>query len=182
MIGWLKNRIKDVALTTLLLSLLITSCAKQEFNSLLFTQEQQIESYVADFESSLVTVNGGVWRITIEQETGAVVAAEGDSVYFDYIAHLFSFGKGKVFDTSLSQVGEEAGLGHDANYYVPLGIKMGDRSLIEGLNRGLEGVAEGGNYYILFSARHGFGNVQTAIVPKASPLIFEVWIRKVKKS
>lgn len=159
-----------------------TSCSKQEFNTMMVKQDSDIERYADTFADSLVTVTSGVWRITKEKGDGGVVAARGDSIVFNYKAHLFSSGPGHLFDTNISEDGIAAGFGHELHYYTPRKSVVGRGNLLDGLDRGLAGAAKGERLYVVFSARYGFGNVQTAMVPKNSPLIYEVWILDVKKN
>jgi len=62
------------------------------------------------------------------------------------------------------------------------GIELGKTTLLNGVELGLRGVKSGEHCYIVFSSRFGYGNKIVGIVPKYSPLIFEVWIKEVKKN
>ena len=158
------------------------SCSKQEFDTLMVKQDSDIERYADTFADSLVTVTSGVWRITKEKGIADVVVARGDSILFNYKAHIFSSGPGQLFDTNIYEDGVAAGFGHELHYYSPRKSLAGRGHLLEGLERGLSGASKGERFYVVFSARYGFGNVQTAMVPKNSPLIYEVWIMDVKKN
>lgn len=66
----------------------------------------------------------------------------GDTVTFDYVGRHED---GTVFDTSKREVAEEAGLVQLqlGRNYEPLTVTMGEGQLIEGLEEGILGLAEG---------------------------------------
>ncbi len=175
--------------------LFFTGCGKQEEDLRLNEQEVSIEAYVEglDEESYIeVVVANGVWRIVldygandeepVETTIGSAIGAEtGDSLFFDYAAYVFEGGRGMFFDTSLPDLAESMGLSRDPSEFVPMEIALGRGEVISGLDKGLAGVKEGEHCYVIFSARHGFGNTQTGLVPELSALMYEVWVKKVKK-
>ncbi len=166
----------------LILLFAIVSCTKEELLKQMTEQEKLIEKYASTLQSEEVVVNDGVWRVVLEEGSGSYSAKAGDSVIFNYSAFIFSSGKGKIFDTSIKSVAKEAGLGMDQIFLKPRGKVVGIGELLPGLDRGLVGVKKGEKCYLLFSSRHGFGNKQIGMVPKMSPLIYEVWITDVKQN
>lgn len=145
-------------------------------------QEKLIEKYTSTLQSEEVVINDGVWRVVLEEGSGTYGAVAGDSVIFNYSAYIFSNGKGSVFDTNIKSVAKEAGLGMDQIFFQPRRKVVGEGELLPGLERGLLGVKKGEKCYLIFSSRHGFGNKQIGMVPKMSPLIYEVWIADVKQN
>jgi FKBP-type peptidyl-prolyl cis-trans isomerase 2 len=108
-------------------------------------------------------------------------AEAGDSLVFDYAAYVFQSGKGMFFATSLPDLAESMGVSRDPGEYVPQEIVLGRDKIVSGLEKGLSGVKEGEHCYVIFSARHGFGNTHTGVVPELSALMYEVWVKRVKK-
>lgn len=166
----------------LILLSLSLSCTKEELLNQMTEQEKLIEKYTSTLQSEEVVINDGVWRAVLEEGSGSYSAKAGDSVIFNYSAYIFSNGKGKVFDTNIKSVAKEAGLGMDQVFLKPRAKVVGRGELLPGLDRGLIGVKKGEKCYLIFSSRHGFGNKQIGMVPKMSPLIYEVWIVDVKQN
>lgn len=175
------TKIKE-AFVVAIIGLLLVSCVQDDFKNIINTQESSIESFFKKYDSSLVTINGRVWRGVETKGDETLMVQEGDSVFFNYKAHLFSNGVGTLFDTNLLEDGLLMGLGYGVDHYLPRKEIIGKGQLLTGLNRGLVGASKGERCFIAFSAKYGYGSKQTAIVPKNSPLIFEIWILDVKKN
>jgi hypothetical protein len=173
---------KFVFFAGIFLMSIVASCSKQEFETLMVNQGMELENFAGSHPDSLVVFQNGVWRIILEKGNEDVVAEAGDSLFFDYAAYTFSSGPGLLFDTNILEKAEGAALGHDLNYYATRGTLVGRGKLVAGLDRGLVGAAVGEKCYVAFTARHGFGDVQIGMVPKSSPLIYEVWVKDVKKN
>jgi len=167
-----------------LFSILIVACTQQDIDITTTDQESQIETYVSNLGAEEVVVNDGVWRVVMDMgvEGADMQVSKGDSLVYEYAAYLFSSGKGYLFDTNVLSLAEASGTGYDYSYYVPSKGVVGKGKLLSGLDIGLIGAKEGERCYVIFSARHGFGNVQIGMIPKMSPLLIEVWIREVKKN
>lgn len=168
-----------VLLTTALLSAM---CTKQEFDNLMGQKDSEIERFTQSYEPEDVSYNNGVWRVNLEGGGGSEIIEKGDSIYFNYVAHLFTGRAGTVFDTNIYEKGEEANLDLEGEYYYPLKSVVGKGKLIEGLERGLIGLSEGSHSLLIFTAKYGFGSVETSIIPKNSSLLYEVWILRVIKN
>lgn len=167
-----------------LLSIIVASCTQQDIDNATTQQETQIETYIKDLGAENVVVNSGVWRAVIElgKEGLENEVVKGDSIVYNYAAYLFSSGKGYLFDTNVLDLAEVSGIGYDYSYFVSRKEVVGKGKLISGLDIGLIGARVGERCYVVFSARHGFGNVQIGMIPKMSPLLIEVWIKEVKKN
>ncbi len=176
-------KIKSVALTLLISTFLLSgSCSKEETNNRTTEQEAQIETYVKTLSDARVEVSDGVWRVVLEEGSSNSVAASGDSVTFNYAAYIFSSGKGLLYDTNVKSIADEAGILRELTHLNPRRELLGKGRLLSGLDKGLISSKKGEKCYIIFSARHGFGNVQAGLVPKMSPLFIEVWMLEVKKN
>ncbi|MDD2584054.1 MAG: FKBP-type peptidyl-prolyl cis-trans isomerase [Bacteroidales bacterium] len=167
-----------------LLSIVTVSCAQQDLDNITTQQETEIEEYVKDLGALEVVVNNGVWRAVMErgEEGEENKVAKGDSIVFNYAGYVFRSGKGNLYDTNVFSLAETLGTTQDYNYFVPREGIVGKGRLISGLDIGLIGAQVGERCYVIFSSRHGFGNIQTGMIPKMSPLLIEVWILAVKKN
>jgi len=165
-----------------LLFLLPLSCAKEEQLNLMSQQESAIDKFVKTLSDSRVVVEDGVWRVIMEEGAGTAEAAAGDSVKINYASYIFNSGKGKLYDTNIKSVADGAGMEIDFDLLQPRWVLVGRGKLLSGLDRGLISVKRGERCYIIFSARHGFGNTQIGLIPKMSPLLIEVWVQDVKKN
>lgn len=176
------NSLKNLILTTLVLLVSsLISCQKQEQEISVASQEKSIESFVTAQTSSRVAFNGGVYRVVLDEGAGDTLAL-GDSLILEYAAYIFTSGKGPVFATNIPEIAALAGIDISNSGMENYGIQLGKTSLLSGVELGLRGVRKGEHSYIVFSSRFGYGNKIVGIVPKYSSLIFEVWIKDVKKN
>ncbi|PKO96502.1 MAG: hypothetical protein CVU12_05010 [Bacteroidetes bacterium HGW-Bacteroidetes-7] len=179
------SRMKKLILTAVFVFSVISlmlSCTKDDRENNMLQQETSIESYVKTFSEQRVQVYDKVWRVVMVEGTESVEAQKGDSVFFDYAAYIFNSGKGFLFSTNKRSIAEDAKMTQDVSLFNKWKVRLGNGELISGLDEGLEGVKRGERCYVVFSSRKGFGSVQIGLVPKMSPLIYEVWITDVKKN
>jgi FKBP-type peptidyl-prolyl cis-trans isomerase len=144
-------------------ALLLASC--QSENALaVVNQEAAIDKYItsryADYE---VVRNGGTNRVIVIEGDASKVAAPGDSITMNIEGNIFTSSPSTRF---LS--GERT-------------VELGPRDLMKGLEKGLEGVAEGEECYIFFSAKYGYYDESIGIVPSMSALMFHVNVLEIKK-
>lgn len=171
-----------ISLIVLIIILVPLSCAKEEQLNLMSQQESAIDKYVKSLANSGVVVEDGVWRVVMDEGSGTIEAVAGDSLQINYAAYIFNSGKGDLYDTNVKSVANEAGLEMDFDLLQPRLVVLGRGKLLSGMDRGLISVKKGERCYLIFSARHGFGNTQIGLVPKMSPLLIEVWVLDVKKN
>lgn len=158
--------------------MLFSNCTKQDRENNIINQESSIDKYLNDISSHEIIRNGGSNRAVIDLGKEGTAAAAGDSLYIRYAGYIFSNGKGDLFVTNDPEVAKSKNFPMQES---PLGIKLGKTNLVKGLELGLSGVKEGEHCYIVFSAKYGFDNTTVGIVPKLSPLFYEVWVDKVIK-
>ena len=176
------NSLKNLIRTTLILLVSsLISCQKQEQEISVASQEKSIESFVNSQTSSRVALNGGVYRVLLDEGAGDTLAL-GDSLILEYAAYIFNSGKGPVFATNIPEIAALAGIDISNSGMENFGIEYGKTTLLDGVELGLRGVKRGEHSYIIFSSRFGYSNKIVGIVPKYSPLIFEIWIKEVKKN
>ncbi len=163
------------------------ACTSENEKETLLSQEVAIDNYInaqltaADSVKALeVVANNSSYRLIYKYGTGDVVAS-GDSVEFLYVASIFSNGRGPDFDTNLPDSSRT-----DAGSLYPhsdLGKGIaGQGFYIPGLDNGLMGMKAGEQAQIVFSAAQGYGNKSVGIVPPLSPLLFNIYLEKVKKN
>ena len=54
-----------------------------------------------------------------------------------------------------------------------------DNKLLEGLQRGLEGVRNQDECYILFSGKYAFGPRKQGTIPARSALVYHIWVNSI---
>ena len=54
-----------------------------------------------------------------------------------------------------------------------------DDQLLEGLRRGLEGVRNQDECYILFSGKYGYGSKAQGTIPARSALVYHIWVNSI---
>ncbi len=141
----------------------MTACQADKL-IVLTNQEEQIDSYISkEFPENEVLRLDGANRIIITPGSGPQ-AAIGDSIRFSYEAYVFQ--------------GRPVGMfwSDSAN------VVLGSRYLVEGLNRGMEGMRLGEQSLIIFSAKYGFYDQSPGIVPSMSALMYNVLLTGIKKN
>lgn len=156
-------RYLELILIALLSLFAMASCQGEKLLTLT-AQEEQIDAYISStYSENEVLRLDGVNRVIITPGSGPEATA-GDSIKIIYEAYVFK--------------GSPAGLfwRDSAN------VVLGSRDLVEGLNLGMEGMRLGEQSIILFSAKYGFYNQNTGIVPSMSALMYNVLMTGIKKN
>ena len=189
---------RSTAVLICLLLVFFVACTKQDQESQLAQQEKNIDSFIQGLiksdtttvvvylpNSVRVILHHGLGdpRVSDETTIPGDVVAQGDRVSFDYVGYVFSgsSGKGMLFATNLIEEAEDAKWVLSAWPPDYGNNVVGEGYYIPGLDAGLTGMYLGEHAYIVFSARHGFGNTEMGIIPKMSPLLFEVQITEIIK-
>jgi FKBP-type peptidyl-prolyl cis-trans isomerase len=148
----------------------LCACKSEVERLAVSNQEQAINNYISAQMSADATLqmveNNGSYRLIRTTGNEPAVRA-GDSVRFYYIAHVFSNGKGMVFDTNRDTLGFKP----QADY--GKGV-AGIGQYIPGLDNGLVGMKTGEKAELVFPAAQGYGDVAVGLVPPLSALLFEV--------
>lgn len=168
---------------------ILVSCTDKEIELKYIAQEEQIENYITSKFDTLtpITRNNGSNRITIAQSkevldtvTGVIptvnVLERGDSIKFSYAGYIFNGGPQTLFYTNNPEISKFYG---DT---IPKSLHYGFDDLIIGLECGLEGIKDGEEAIIVFSGKYGYQNEPMYSVPAASPLLFHIWVRDIKKN
>lgn len=170
----------------LLAALIATvSCAKDREAESIAAQEQIIDTYWATVDSTLYekTVADDVYRIVTVKGDEAQKVAAGDSIFFYYKGAILSrsgLETANIFSTNIAAVAEELGLTSAEGLEIHKSV-AGVGSFISGLEKGLLRMYKGETALIMFTSKHGYGGKAMSIIPKFSPIIFEIQLVDVKK-
>ena len=156
-------------------------CTKQDQENQLTKQEKEIDAFISRLQKDTVIYRSAASRVVLQRGAGDTLAA-GDSVYFYYAAYIFSSlgNRGTLFaahppDTIiLSWPLPEWPDDYGSN-------TAGSGYYFEGLDVGLIGMQAQEHAYVLCTSKYGFGKNQMGIIPKMSPLLFELWIDSIVK-
>lgn len=154
-------------------------CTKQDRENTIISQEERIDDYISSLADVEVVHNNGSNRVVISPGS-STVAETGDSIYMRFAAYIFSNGPGTLFATNDTSIVDNNDFSETESLYGE--IRLGTTDLVPGLEYGLEGVAEGEHCYIIFSAKYGFNNTVVGIVPKLSPLFFDIYVDRIVKN
>lgn len=182
----MKNNIIILAISAI--SIMATSCIKEQLETTYNKQEEQIDQYinrsmvVTDDSGATDTLrvvrNSGSNRLVLIEGTGEELAEDG-YVSFYYAGYSFT-GNGisasNLFSTNRMETANEAGWNADESEYQLYEINFADSDLIPGLKKGLAGVKAGEECEILFSAKYGFGNKALGIIPAKTALLYKIWV------
>lgn len=100
----------------------------------------------------LVSAVSVIGFITLDRRVEVV--EEGDYILVDYSGRLED---GTVFDTSIEAVAIEAEIYNPGREYKPLGFTVGAGEMIEGFDRGVVGMAVGGERRLIIAYDEAYG-------------------------
>ena len=135
----------------------LSSCNKEDKLNKCVSQEESIEKYIQSkyADATVVITDTGISRIITVNGSGAQ-AQPGDSVAFEYKGYTFSNGPSNQFVEGFYR------------------SKLGDKSLISGLDEGIAGMNKGEEAWIIFSARYGFFDEAVGAISPLTPLMYYV--------
>ena len=96
---------------------------------------------------------------------GTMKAKTGNTVKVDYLGTT----EGKVFDTSIKEEAEKAGVYNDARDYAPLEFKVGAGQMIKGFDNAVLGMAVGEEKTVTLNPEEAYGSYNPELV-KEVPL------------
>jgi len=173
-----------VALTVITAAVMV-SCAKEQINKTINSQEEAISKYLSStFAQYEIRRRDGSNRVIIDPGYSTDSLSFGDSLVFYYAGYTFNSGPSQLFATNVRSVAEKSGFNITAqeHTYDEYSLLFESSSFISGLTNGLLGVREGEHAVILFSAGYGFENRAVGNIPSLTALMYEVWIERVKKN
>lgn len=164
-----------------LLPAVLGGCSKADMEASLNNQDKAIDQYLKGLGDKADTIlyRNGTCRAVMFPGVGDTLAP-GDSLRCYYAGYLFNNGPAGLFDTNVDSLAKAAGL-TPALGGAPLQGVAGRGEFIPGLDDGLVGMREGETAYLVFNAERGYGNRAMGILPKLSPLFFQVLLIDIKK-
>ena len=177
--------------SALLLAALVPACKKQSVQLAYDKQETNIANFItaqckADTNAT-VTYKDGVVRVVLHdtlQREGllADTLGMGGTVSFYYAGYTLtgaSVNASGMFATNHKATADAAGwrLADTTAFHIQT-LTLDDR-LLDGLQRGLEGVRNQDECYILFSGKYGYGSRVQGTIPARSALVYHVWVNSI---
>ena len=177
--------------SVLLLAALVPACNKQSVQNTYDKQETNIDNFVTDQlkkdTTATVTYKDGAVRVVLHdtlQREGllADTLQTGGTVSFYYAGYTLSSSTVNVsgmFATNHKETADNAGWRiNDTTAFNILTLTLDDR-LLDGLQRGLEGVRNQDECYILFSGKYGYGSDRQGTIPARSALVYHIWVNSI---
>ena len=169
----------------------VAACNKQSVQATFDKQETYISSFVdaecKKDETATVAYKDGVVRITLHdtlERTGllADTLRTGGTVSFHYAGYTLTAGSinaANLFATNHQKTADAAGWKLSDTTAFKIETLTLDDTLVDGLKRGLEGVRNQDECYILFSGKYGYGSRVQGTIPAMSALVYHVWISSI---
>lgn len=112
-------------------------------------------------------------KVKEEKAEKKLVIKEGDFVLVDYIGKVKD--SGEIFDTTIEEEARKADIYNERTKYGPMLVIVGERWVVEGLDKSLINRSEGDEYTIEVPPEEGFGR-------RDSKKIVTTTIRKLRKA
>ena len=183
-----------ILISALLLALaagLLPACNKEAVQLAYDKQETNIANFVeaqlkAD-ETAKVTYKDGVVRVVLHdtlQREGLLADSlqTGGTVSFYYAGYVLknaSVNNANLFATNHKKTADAAGWRLSDTTAFHIRTLTLDDQLLEGLQRGLEGVRNQDECYILFSGKYAYGSKAQGTIPARSALVYHIWVNSI---
>ena len=177
--------------SALLLACLVPACNKEAVQQAYDKQETNISNFVAAQlkadETATVTYKDGVVRVVLHDTLSregllADTLRMGGTVSFYYAGYTLtsaSVSATNLFATNHKETADAAAWRlSDTTAFKILTITLDDH-LLDGLQRGLEGVRNQDECYILFSGKHAYGSDKQGTIPARSALVYHIWVNSI---
>ena len=177
--------------SVLLLAGLVPACNKESVQLTYDKQETNIASFVdaqlKKDETATVTYKNGTVRVVLHdtlQREGllADTLRAGGTVSFYYAGYTLSGANvtsANMFATNHKETADAAGWRLSDTTAFTIATIVLDDSLLDGLQRGLEGVRGQDECYILFSGKYAYGNRVQGTIPARSALVYHIWVNSI---
>ena len=180
-----------ILVSALLLAALVPACEKQSVQLAYDKQETNIDNFVTaqlkKDTTATVTYKNGVVRVVLHDKLQRVgpladTLRTGGTVSFYYAGYTLSSSTVSVsgmFATNHKETADNAGWRvNDTTAFNIQTLTLDDR-LLDGLQRGLEGVRNQDECYILFSGKYGYGSHSQGTIPARSALVYHIWVNSI---
>ena len=185
------TRILLIPALLLVLAGLLPACNKEAVQLAYDKQETNIASFVeaqrkAD-KTARVTYKDGVVRVVLHDTLAregllADTLHTGGTVSFYYAGYTLtnaSVSSSNLFATNHKKTADAAGWQLSDTTAFHIRTLTLDNQLLEGLRRGLEGVRNQDECYILFSGKYGYGSKAQGTIPARSALVYHIWVNSI---
>ncbi|MBQ0016832.1 MAG: FKBP-type peptidyl-prolyl cis-trans isomerase [Bacteroidales bacterium] len=134
-------------------------------------EPDSIQSYVTRNGITVAPNEDGLYIIVKRRGAGNKVAL-GKTVQINYTGKLLD---GKIFDSNIESVAREADIYDAQRTYEPMKYEVGKQSLIQGWDKGVDGLPAGSSVTILMPSRMAYGAQGAGnAIPPYSPLVFDI--------
>ena len=177
--------------SVLLLAALVPACNKQSVQNAYDKQETNIDNFVTDQlkkdTTATVVYKDGAVRVVLHdtlQREGllADTLRIGGTVSFYYAGYTLTnaaVNAANMFATNHKETADKAGWRLNDTTAFNIQTLTLDGSLLEGLQRGLEGVRNQDECYILFTGKYGYGANKQGTIPARSALVYHIWVNSI---
>ena len=132
--------------------------------------------YISDNKLMVKTTPSGL-KYVITKLGLKAKPLKGDTVYVNYTGKLLN---GKVFDSSIQSIAQQAGLNQPGRTYEPINFVLGTNGVIQGWEEGLLLINEGGKATLVIPPALGYQDQpQGDQIPPYSTLVFDIEITRV---
>ena len=171
---------------------LFPACNKQSVQLAYDKQETNIAKFVeaqlkAD-TTATVTYKDGTVRVVLHDTLRregllADTLRAGGTVSFYYAGYTLSssasVNAGNLFATNHRNTADAAGWRLSDTTAFRIQTLTLDDQLLEGLQRGLEGVRNQDECYVLFSGKYAYGSHAQGTIPARSALVYHIWVNSI---
>ena len=185
------TRILIPALLLALAAGLLPACNKEAVQLAYDKQETNIAGFVTaqlkTDKTAKVTYKDGVVRVTMHDTLTreglfADTLHTGGTVSFYYAGYTLtgaSVSSSNLFATNHKNTADAAGWRISDTTAFHIRTLTLDNQLLEGLQRGLEGVRNQDECYVLFSGKYGYGSKAQGTIPARSALVYHIWVESI---
>ena len=167
------------------------ACNKEAVQMTYDKQETNIAKFVeaqlkAD-KTARVIYKNGVVRVVLHDTLRregllADTLRTGGTVSFYYAGYTLTganLNSSNLFATNHQRTANSAGWKLSDTTAFKIQTLTLDNKLLEGLQRGLEGVRNQDECYILFSGKYAFGSRRQGTIPARSALVYHIWVNSI---
>ena len=137
----------------------------------------------ANGQSVYAVYQNGVTRLVTTYGVGTDSLSSHGTVSFYYAGYVLnnaSLNTGDMFATNSKDVAAAAGWNlTDESVFEVKTLKLDDKDIVPGLRRGLAGVKEGQECFILFSGKYGFGKHELGTIPANAALAYHIKVESI---
>ncbi len=163
---------------------LLPSCGTDQ--EAVSAQEDKITSWLQSKRIIDYTVSGGLYKYVPNSGRSSyhtdAEAADGDSVYYRFEAHIFASAPGELYYTNKPAIINSNPTINTTYWPLDrLGAKVGSTKMIDGLRRGLPGCRQGDSVVMVMTSDAAYGSDDVGVVPRNSAIIMMLDIVSVIK-